>query len=365
MRLLRRCLACLCVLALCLSLVVFSVSADDATIDVTQPKSAYTYSLEDGQGNNYDHMMESWDGGWNYLNITVTSSRPLFFNAACNYTLQPGYTYEFQWDVYVSGGLWPVTLDLNLYTVNSAGVESPNRINMTGRPSGNGAGYYTYNTKITPSEPCTFILTWRIALTSGSTRTGQAQYRVQYIWATNNTIANSNQNKDVIINNQNQAKDEIIANQDENTEKVWGWLSQLARSIQGWFSDLLNGILEGLKNLFIPSQEKLDSFFSALNNWMDEHFGFLYYPFSVLIDFCNRLLTYNPPENPSITFPALTVGEYTLFEAQEYSLATEALPGMGQWRQWYVIGVNCIIGFWLVNLARIKLNSIMSGGGDG
>lgn len=365
MRLLRRSLACSCVLALCLSLVVFSASADDATIVVTQPKSAYTYSLEDGQGNNYDHKEIVWDGGWNYPSITVTSTRTLTFTANCSYTLQPGYTYDFQWDCYVSGSLWPVTLDLGFYTINASGIQKNNPINLTSSPSAGGAGYYTYHCYITPSEPVTYSLTWRILLTSGTSRTGQCQYRLPYITCTNDTIANSNQNKDEIINNQNKAKDEIIANQDENTEKVGGWLSQLARSIQGWFSDLLNGILEGLKNLFIPSQEKLDSFFAALNNWMDDHFGFLYYPFSVLIDFCNRLLTYNPPDNPSITFPALTVGEYTLFEAQEYSLATEALPGMGQWRQWYVIGVNCIIGFWLVNLARIKLNSIMSGGGDG
>ncbi len=364
MQLLRRFLACLCVLALCLSLVVFSVSADDSVV-VTQPMQAYSYSMTDAVGNNYDHMMADEDGCWNYPNITVSPTRALFFNAHCNYTLQPGYTYEFRWDIHINQGTYPVTFDLNIYTVNSAGIETSNPVYLIDSPSGGTWGYYSFNCIITPTEPCTFILYWRIVRTNGYNGTGQLQYRVPYISCTNNTIANSNQNKDEIINNQNQAKDEIIANQDANTEKVGGWLSQLANSIQGWFSDLLNGILEGLKNLFIPSQEKLDSFFAALNEWMDEHFGFLYYPFSVLIDFCNRLLTYNPPENPSITFPALTVGEYTLFEAQEYSLATEALPGMGQWRQWYVIGVNCIIGFWLVNLARIKLASIMSGGGDG
>lgn len=153
-----------------------------------------------------------------------------------------------------------------------------------------------------------------------------------------------------IIDNQNENTDRIIENQNENTEKVGGF-----------FDNLLNGILEGLKNLFIPSQEKFDSFFTSLNEWMDEHFGFLYYPFSVLIDFLNRLLTFTPPDNPTITFPALTVGEYTLLEAHEYNLTTEALPGASQWRQWYVIGVNCIIGFWLVNLARKKLASIMGG----
>ena len=154
----------------------------------------------------------------------------------------------------------------------------------------------------------------------------------------------------MIIDNQNENTDRIIENQNENTEKVGGF-----------FDNRLNGILEGLKNLFIPSQEKFDSFFASLNEWMDEHFGFLYYPFSVLIDFLNRLLIFTPPDNPTITFPALTVGEYTLLEAHEYNLTTEALPGASQWRQWYVIGVNCIIGFWLVNLARKKLASIMGG----
>lgn len=215
----KRVIAIVVTLMSFVALPLFSFAASDATIDVSQPKSAYTYSLSDGQGNNYDHMEITWSGGWNYPSISVTSTRTLTFTADCGYTLQPGYTYDFQWDCYVSGSIWPVTLDLGFYTINSAGTQTSNKINLTSSPSGGGAGYYTYHCYITPSEPVTYSLTWRIKRISGSAATGQCQYRLPYILCTNDTIANANQNRDEIIANQNQAKDEIIANQDKNTDK--------------------------------------------------------------------------------------------------------------------------------------------------
>lgn len=349
----------MCCLCLLLSLFVFSVSAD--SVNIVNDFTNYDCACLNGYG-------EEWTPAFHdevyigYQGLNLSSGAKISFTARSKtLNLSAGYTYTFSWTLYYNFALGDPPLS-NPYVnlVHSGGDYQTIKSTLTGTNQASGGNYYDYTTTVTTTE--TVALEFGLNYKATSTVSGGYFYL-----ALSNPIIQTPINDaitDEIISNQEQNKEEIIANQDANTEKVGGWLNQLANSIKGWFSDLLNGIIEGLKNLFIPSQEKLDTFFTALNEWMNDHFGFLYYPFSVLIDFCNRLLTYNPPENPSITFPALTVGDYTLLEAKEYNLATEALPIMGQWRQYYVIGVNCIIGFWLVNLARIKLNSIMSGGGE-
>lgn len=349
-----------------MSLFVFSASAASTSID--NDLLNYDYGCQNGYGEEWSPSFHnSIEIGFQNLNLN-SGSKISFYARSKTLNLSGGYTYKVEYRFYYNFAMGnpPISMPY-IQLVHSGGETEIVQSYLIKNFQASGGNYYDYE--------ATFTVYDSVALEIGFNYTARYSVSGGYFFLSMGTpiiqtpinddvIANQDKNKDEIIANQDQNKDEIIANQDANTEKVGGWLSQLGNSIQGWFSDLLNGILDGLKALFIPPQEKLDAFFTALNEWMDDHFGFLYYPFSVLIDFCNRLLTFTPPENPTITFPALTIGEYTLMESQEYNLGTDALPGMAQFRQWYVIGVNCIIGFWLVNLARKKLASIMGGGDD-
>lgn len=50
---------------------------------------------------------------------------------------------------------------------------------------------------------------------------------------------------------------------------------------------------------------------SLVSNKVDEYggssFGILYYPFEFFIDILTRLLNLNIPDNPSITFPGVSI----------------------------------------------------------
>lgn len=127
------------------------------------------------------------------------------------------------------------------------------------------------------------------------------------------------------------------------------------------FQRLLDGILNGLKSLFIPSDDFFQNYLSEMNQWLSDHFGALYYPIDLFIDVCGRLLNLEVPENPSITLPAFQVGETVLLPAQMYSFDMSALPALGEIHSFYLTVVDVIIALWLCGLAAVKLKSIMGG----
>lgn len=145
---------------------------------------------------------------------------------------------------------------------------------------------------------------------------------------------------------------------DEQTEKQKGFFERLGDRIKGFFDDLL----EGIKNLFIPSGEYISEFFSDWNTWFADHFGILYYPFEFFIDILTRLLNLNIPDNPSITFPGVSIMGYTLWDDTTYSFDLSALPALAALHETYYIVVDVIVIVSLVHFAKKKLDSIMSGG---
>lgn len=159
-----------------------------------------------------------------------------------------------------------------------------------------------------------------------------------------------NDAKNEILQQQEQLKDQVIENQDKNTEKIGGF-----------FQGLLDGLLNGIKSFFIPDASYFTEFFDDWNTWFAEHFGILYYPFDFFIDICNRFINLEVPEHPSITFPAIQVGETVLLESQQFDFGMDSLPALKNLHTTYLYVVDVIIAFWLINFARVKINEIMSG----
>lgn len=163
----------------------------------------------------------------------------------------------------------------------------------------------------------------------------------------------------VEIYDPNKELDDSIGDKlDEQTEKQKGFFERLGDRIKGFFDDLL----EGIKNLFIPSGEYISEFFSDWNTWFADHFGILYYPFEFFIDILTRLLNLNIPDNPSITFPGVSLMGYTLWDDTTYSFDLSALPALEALHETYYIVVDVIVIVSLVHFAKKKLDSIMSGG---
>lgn len=97
---------------------------------------------------------------------------------------------------------------------------------------------------------------------------------------------------------------QIVQNANENTTKV-----EQAVEKHG------NFIIEGLKGLFIPSDEYFSTVFNDLNDFFKDKFGFLYTPVDLLIRFINLFSSANA-EFTGIPFPELSWDGYVLLEAQ-------------------------------------------------
>lgn len=169
------------------------------------------------------------------------------------------------------------------------------------------------------------------------------------------------------INSQTQEIQDSIDHQTEEiqdsiaqqTEEQKGMFERLGDRISGFFDKLL----EGIKSFFIPEDGYFSQYFADWDAWMVDHFGALYYPFDLVLDILNRFLNLEVPDTPSITFPAIQVGETTLLESQTYTFfADDSLPALATLYQTYRVVVTMIFVVALANLAWKKLNEIMGGG---
>lgn len=167
----------------------------------------------------------------------------------------------------------------------------------------------------------------------------------------------------------NQAVKDEIQNQ---TNQQKGFFQQLGDRISGFFDKLLTGIIDGLKNLFIPGDvtdpetgqqiSYFTHYFNEWDEWMQDHFGVLYFPFAILFDVLDQILSFRPPTNPTITFPGLEIMGQTLLKPINYDFSTFDMPWLNTAHDLYLFAVDAIIGFWLVRLAYKKLTEIMGGG---
>ena len=97
---------------------------------------------------------------------------------------------------------------------------------------------------------------------------------------------------------------QIVQNVNENTTKV-----EQAVEKHG------NFIIEGLKGLFIPSNDYFSTVFNDLNDFFKDKFGFLYTPVDLLIRFINLFSSANA-EFTGIPFPELSWDGHVLLQAQ-------------------------------------------------
>ena len=123
---------------------------------------------------------------------------------------------------------------------------------------------------------------------------------------------------------------------------------------------LIELLLEALKSLFIPSNDFFDTFFTDLKDWFSARFGFLFYPFELIINLLNRILSINLSE-PEFTIPNIVEPSTggTLIAARKYNLNSilenSAFKTM---HDIYLVIVDAIIVFGLINLTKRKLEEV-------
>lgn len=165
------------------------------------------------------------------------------------------------------------------------------------------------------------------------------------------------------INKQTSAIEENNKTNKNIFEKIGEMLSYINPFSENFFVyKLIELLIEMLKGLFIPSNEFFSSYFSELNNWFSDRFGFLYYPLELFFDLADRFLHINfsepiidipdiyEPTTNNVLIHATQFNFNTLLEQNSFKTAHDI----------YLIVVDAIIYVGLVILLYNKYEEVMT-----
>lgn len=152
------------------------------------------------------------------------------------------------------------------------------------------------------------------------------------------------------INNQT----EVLKEQEKTNKGILQTIIELPGKVA-------NFIIDGLKSLFIPSNDFISNFFTNLKNWFSDRFGFLFYPFGLIIDILNRIININFSE-PIFNVPDIyePFTNSKLINNTTYNLNSLLANSIfNNLHNIYLLCVDAFIIFGLVNLAKFKFNEVM------
>ena len=170
------------------------------------------------------------------------------------------------------------------------------------------------------------------------------------------------------LQEQNQKLDEqteAIKEQTETNknifEKIGEILSYLNPFSEKFFAyKLVSLLLDGLKSLFVPSDEFFNTFFTNLKEWFSDRLGFLFYPFELIIDILNKIMNINFSE-PVFEIPDINepFTNSKLISATSYNLNDLLKNNIFKTvHNIYLLCVDAFIVFGLVNLAKRKFEEV-------
>lgn len=119
---------------------------------------------------------------------------------------------------------------------------------------------------------------------------------------------NANQNAEDIKNNANQNSQDIQDNADKNTNIIEEKLEETKKGI-------ISGFIDGLKGLFIPSDEFFKAWFDDMYAFFNDRFGFLMLPVDLLVQLVDIIST-SGTADAGIPFPQIAWEGTVLIPAQ-------------------------------------------------
>lgn len=110
-----------------------------------------------------------------------------------------------------------------------------------------------------------------------------------------------------------------LANDDKNTDRLINSGQENTEQVTGAIEEHGNFIIEGLKSLFIPSDEFFKSYFDDLYGWFSDRFGFLSFPIDLLVKFSDLILSTDEADC-IITLPSFEIMGEQLLQEQSFNL---------------------------------------------
>lgn len=165
------------------------------------------------------------------------------------------------------------------------------------------------------------------------------------------------------LDDQKQAIEENTKINKNIFEKLGDILSYINPFSENFFGKkLVELILDGLKGLFVPEDGFFDTYFSDLKNWFSDRLGFLWTPFDIIIEILNKILNINFSE-PIFHIPEINEPFSGSKLISEYDYNLNSLLDNDIFKNIhdiYFIGVDAVIIFALINLARRKIEEVFS-----
>lgn len=154
------------------------------------------------------------------------------------------------------------------------------------------------------------------------------------------------------------AADDIIANDDENAEKTHGFLENIFDSITELPGKLWTLISDGLKSLFVPSEDDMVEYKDKWDELLSERFGAVYQAASVIVDFLDDLQ--DSTQTSSISVPVVTI---PLLDGEEFSFGGFDVTIVPDRFTFLVVSARAIVGvvctFLFVNGLRKRYDEVM------
>lgn len=110
-----------------------------------------------------------------------------------------------------------------------------------------------------------------------------------------------------------------LVNDDKNTDRLINSGQENTEQVTGAIEEHGNFIIDGLKSLFIPSDEFFKSYFDDLYGWFSDRFGFLSFPIDLLVKFSDLILS-SDVADCIITLPSFEIMGEQLLQEQSFNL---------------------------------------------
>lgn len=164
----------------------------------------------------------------------------------------------------------------------------------------------------------------------------EALWNQQYNYIHLEDMANADKNADKIINNQNQNTEQITSSIDKHG----------------------NFIIDGLKGLFIPSDEFFKQYFDDLYNWFSDKFGFLTIPIDILVQILD-VFTTSQKVDFIVTLPPLSIMGETVWPEQSFNFTDFMEKDFAFLITAIQTGTSILLILSFIDLCRKKYDEVM------
>lgn len=161
------------------------------------------------------------------------------------------------------------------------------------------------------------------------------------------------------MNQQHQAAMEAVEDQTSRIEdSVQDQTQKIQDKLENVKTGIISGIINGLKSLFIPSDEFFKTYFDDLFSWFSDRLGFLSFPIDLLAQLVEMFLGSSSTDFV-VTLPSFEImGEPLLHEAS-FNLTQFLNENFGFLLTAIHLGVSVIMVFGFIKLCERKWEEVM------